>query len=523
MGTPSRARQTGSRLASCSEPTHDRRSEAGKMGNIGREIRIQAGSKERSGFLLKFKTTHVQMEQSFEYDVFLSYSGEDKELAGDIYQDLTSHGLHVFFSNETLKTGAGEEYLFQLQAGLERSQHFLLVATSSSMQSKWVRIEWSAFFLLHVTDAKGRLFFIILGPGFDQGRLPLFLRSLQVPESVEEIAHTVMKINPSLGKKSIADLKDLGRFEQNLLELFGNHRVEAVDDHLLRQYLGPHGEGVMLDPRLSQKYATIQHLKLQIEALESPDARSMMGKIITQLDRLKYSRDPLTAKLFYDLVRKTYYPKWSKSEIDRFERAAQAVLNWQDVYLSYTNRDAVTVNTMNRRAIRREMSAEPVRRVWTTQNLVARIIEKFLRQQNLQVFDEYHDLVDKMDIDILMKAQLENSFFLVQLLEPASFSVDSGMRNWMFDEYTNFMRCVHYTWKELPENRYLPIILGESPRMISPAAFRDEHKSWLDHVQSIDPVVVFKSDALEWRRQIIGVAQRIVAMKHNMLESMLDL
>jgi hypothetical protein len=157
-----------------------------------------------------------------------------------------------------------------------------------------------------------------------------------------------------------------------------------------------------------------------------------MVRIIIHLDRSKYSSDPLTARLLYDLVRKARYPHWSKSEIDGFERAANAVLNWQDVYLSYTNQDAALVNNINRRASRRELGPEPTRREWETQNLFARIIDKFLRQQNLQVFDQYHDLANQMDINILMRNRLENSFFLVQVLEPVSFIFQPGVKNWMF-------------------------------------------------------------------------------------------
>jgi hypothetical protein len=437
------------------------------------------------------------MEQCFEYDVFLSFSGEDQEFAEGIYRQLTSYGL-----------------------GLENSQHFLLAATENAMRSDWVKVEYMAFYeLFHMKDGERRRFFIIPFESFDRRGLPLFLRLLQLPESVEAIAKI---INPELWKKPVAYPEDIGRFEENLFRLFGNHRVGAIDDRLLRQYLGNRVEEMLLDNRLLRKFETVKTLKLNLEALESVDTKSLMGRIVWLLNQMQYSDDPLKVKFLYELVRRTYYPKWSENQVYGFGRAAKAILNWQDVYVSYTNRDAVEVNKKNKRTIKWFLSEALSRDAWERRNLVARVVLRLLKQQNLKVYDEYHEIMDGRDIGVLMETQVKNSFFLIQLLEPASFIAVPGQQNWMFEEYQNFMTSVSAAGEEVSKERFLPVILGESLEAISPAIVPMVYQSWCEHIRSIKHLILPMSDGHELRRRISEIAKHIVTKRHEMLESMQD-
>jgi hypothetical protein len=293
------------------------------------------------------------MDQTFQYDIFLSFSGEDQESARNIFTQLASYGVRVFFSDETLKSDAGSAFYFRIETGLEHSQHFLLAATHNSMRSHWVRVEYSTFYTaFHVHDGERRRFFIVLpDKDFDRRELPLLLRSLQIPESVEAIARIVQaslsqppvpasKPRASESKSQAPFTGNIGRFEENVLSLFGSHRVESVDGSLLRRFLGHDADVMLLDTRLLRTVDTVRSLKQALQALDHPDPKVLMGTLARLLNKTQRS-EPLQGRFLYELIRRTYYPTWSQSQIDGSDKAAKALLTWRDVYVSYTDRDGI--------------------------------------------------------------------------------------------------------------------------------------------------------------------------------------
>lgn len=118
--------------------------------NLGEEIQsIQVG-------YLKI----VEKEQP--YDVFISFketgkNGErtrDYEIAYEIYDRLNEHGIRTFFSPVTLMNKAGQEYEPYIFSALYSSGVMVLVGTSEeSINSPWVKNEWSRYLALMRTDS----------------------------------------------------------------------------------------------------------------------------------------------------------------------------------------------------------------------------------------------------------------------------------------------------------------------------------------------------------------------------------
>lgn len=119
------------------------------------------------------------MTDPFEYDVFLSFSSADEAIAKPIWQELCSNGLRVFWSNSTLKKEVGNSWFDIIEKSLERSKHMLLICSENSMNSKWVQIEYKAFYD-QCYSANTRRLIPVLAHGFKPNNLPLFLRGLQV-------------------------------------------------------------------------------------------------------------------------------------------------------------------------------------------------------------------------------------------------------------------------------------------------------------------------------------------------------
>ncbi|MBQ8381029.1 MAG: leucine-rich repeat protein [Clostridia bacterium] len=95
-----------------------------------------------------------QLEKEEDFDVFISFKSTDEDgnptkdrlVARKVYDELTSRGIKVFFSEVTLKNRLGDEYEPIIFKALMSCKAFILVATSEeNINSVWVKNEWSRF------------------------------------------------------------------------------------------------------------------------------------------------------------------------------------------------------------------------------------------------------------------------------------------------------------------------------------------------------------------------------------------
>ncbi|MFS7950934.1 putative TIR domain, P-loop containing nucleoside triphosphate hydrolase [Helianthus anomalus] len=77
------------------------------------------------------------VKESFQYDVFLSFSGEDtrKNFVDHLYEALHRHGIHTFKDDERLKQG--ESINNQLLKSIEESKLFIIVFSKNYASSSW--------------------------------------------------------------------------------------------------------------------------------------------------------------------------------------------------------------------------------------------------------------------------------------------------------------------------------------------------------------------------------------------------
>ena len=109
------------------------------------------------------------------YDVFISSKSQDYNLATEVYNFLTSHGLRVFLACETLRQAGQARYGAVIDAALDQSTHMIVIATSLEyINSQFVNFEWTTFSNdLRIGKKTGNLLTILgddinihdLGPG----------------------------------------------------------------------------------------------------------------------------------------------------------------------------------------------------------------------------------------------------------------------------------------------------------------------------------------------------------------------
>ncbi len=157
------------------------------------------------------------MSDIFEYDVFLSFASADEELVKPIWQEMSSSGLRVFWSDETLKQNIGQPFIEVIQNALIQSKHFVLICTENSMQSEWVKDEYQTFYgQCHIPSKRERRLILLKIKDFNISSLPPFLKSIQLSDSVENIISTLGGVNIQALKDENKRLKE--RIETALKE-----------------------------------------------------------------------------------------------------------------------------------------------------------------------------------------------------------------------------------------------------------------------------------------------------------------
>jgi hypothetical protein len=174
------------------------------------------------------------MDPSFDYDVFISFANEDQEIVRPLWQDLTASGLRVFWSDSTLRERVGSSWFEVIEKSLDQSRHLLLICTSTSLNSKWVRREYVAF-LNHCHRPPSRLLVPALAPSVHPKDLPLFLRELEACSFVEE--GFVNRLVRTFGGVDVAALlSKITKLDESLISLRDERQSLVSQLRELRQF-----------------------------------------------------------------------------------------------------------------------------------------------------------------------------------------------------------------------------------------------------------------------------------------------
>lgn len=89
-----------------------------------------------------------KFEHPKQYDVFVSFSSKDKEIADNIYNKIQAINFKCFLSGKEIK--AGENFADRIQDALRRSNELVLLISENSLKSPWVQRECGAAWALGI-------------------------------------------------------------------------------------------------------------------------------------------------------------------------------------------------------------------------------------------------------------------------------------------------------------------------------------------------------------------------------------
>jgi len=127
------------------------------------------------------------------FDVFISFKSEDERHARQVFDFLSSNGLRVFFSRESLPRLGSDEYHAQIDLAIEQTRHMVVVTTSAEhVASQWVQYEWRLFLGERLAGRKTGNLITVIAEDMRIDDLPISLRNREVVRcTTEELAKLV--------------------------------------------------------------------------------------------------------------------------------------------------------------------------------------------------------------------------------------------------------------------------------------------------------------------------------------------
>src|SRR5690242_1387679 len=85
----------------------------------------------------------MRMEETFEYDVFLSHSSKDEAVVREIAERLRGDGIRVWLDLWEIRKG--DSIPAKIERGLEKSRVLVLCMSANAFGSSWAHLESHTF------------------------------------------------------------------------------------------------------------------------------------------------------------------------------------------------------------------------------------------------------------------------------------------------------------------------------------------------------------------------------------------
>lgn len=239
--------------------------------------------------------------------IFVSHASADDAVAREVVSGLRRRGVNVWIDHHDLL--AGGDIAGRISDGLARSDAFLLLSSAASLESRWVRQEWSSAVSRHME--KGEQFPLLIGR-LDATPLPDILRSMKTVDLFGDVNAGVARLCEGL----VTDKRPLVWYfddQPTSLEKFRDDhgtafRFRGFSDaaELLPELMAAQTSGVIPDILLLDFYTA----KPTLSAEEFDHANQAIATMIAQEKDLKTHVDAAWHPAGVDIVEtvRRFYP-----------------------------------------------------------------------------------------------------------------------------------------------------------------------------------------------------------------------
>ena len=132
-------------------------------------------------------------------NIFISHNKKDKDIAREIALFLVAENINLWF--DEWEISAGDSIIEEIQSGLQKASHFLILWSQNAATSNWVRKELSSILMKAIENKNPKVIPIIL----DDTPLPELIRDLKYlryhdgnEQDRKEIIKSITGHSPSL-------------------------------------------------------------------------------------------------------------------------------------------------------------------------------------------------------------------------------------------------------------------------------------------------------------------------------------
>jgi len=316
-----------------------------------------------------------------------------------------------------------------------------------------------------------------------------------------------------------------------LLGVFAQHKCDKIDSTILVDAFGEIAfEAVKALPGYAEEYGYASTAKRLIERYETQYPGQAGQQALMCLNMLKNLRGDdrfksPTYEVARELTLQTLYPAWPQSDKDHFRARLSVIDEWDDFFISYTNRNAYTTNEFHQQLISQEFAA-PVRpeSELARCNFVARVIAKYLELNNLRGFVDFKSLQCGDDIEDKVLEKCRKTIAFIQLVEATSLVEPAPPTvNWCFREYQTFSAAAAPVTVPAEVGNRLFFVLAGGPTLPLPARLGAPYTDWRAVMARKLHIVLndFARPFGDLQSKIGEVAGQIEDARKKIIESML--
>lgn len=220
------------------------------------------------------------------------------------------------------------------------------------------------------------------------------------------------------------------------------------------------------------------------------------------------------------------FKSWNETEQGFYKEVYSIIIEWYDVFFSYTSRDWRETNNEFKPLIIHAFGED----VYNTKeikgkNFLAELIVHYLDQKGVKPFYDQKEIVygDKIEKKILKHCK--SCYVFVQLIEEEVFHVPNGKQNWCHEEFTEFDAwCKNWSekWCESDKSdlRRFYYILTHKPDIVFPPEIHPTYQEWYDNIQGTRYVTIVRrlDSNLDLKEKVIVLAREILKTKKQILK-----
>ena len=223
------------------------------------------------------------------------------------------------------------------------------------------------------------------------------------------------------------------------------------------------------------------------------------------------------------LIEKTLFRNWPEVDRAEYERRRAIIEDWNDYFISYTNRNAGTTNKLYKELVEHEIGEHYEQE----DNCVARALAKYVDQENLKGFIDYMEMDPGDVVEEKILKHAGESFSFIQLVEKSIFKVpDASKRNWCWEEYKAFCAASLPGLYSTNRDRLTYFILagGGEFNKVAPTISPADYQTWIDEISRGKQIILDRHNSFPFetlRDEIIKIATKTVATREALLDEML--